>query len=219
MISIGETSLIIVIETIILLLASTIILFYLWRKNYRKYIVCMNDKNSQSHSTPQATVEHYLTTEIKLTTARFESLFTPDDHGSVEVSESDILILRKKYLEMESELLSSADRDDNFWSRFVKQLQGLLDELQLVKRMKLTAATEDAEEELFQLKKIMELQNTELEYILANIDDNELKLEIKDLKEKLVALSRSHKELSFCIITLEDENQFLRNQISGLLKL
>ena len=65
----------------------------------------------------------------------------------------------------------------------------------------------------------MEEQNEEFETLLAGLDNNDGELERDALKEKLSTLSRSHKELSHCISVLEDENEFLRKQIKGLLEI
>ncbi|MGD8784355.1 MAG: hypothetical protein PVG75_07945, partial [Thioalkalispiraceae bacterium] len=140
------------------------------------------------------------------------------DRQHTEIIEPDCLLLRKKYLELEKELLGNTEREDNFWANLSANLRRIIQDCYLVKRLKLKEIKEDAEEEINELKTIMEEQTEEFESLLAGLDSDSNVIEIAAVKDKLSTLSRSHKELSHCIAVLEDENQFLRNQIRGLLE-
>jgi len=216
-ISINEVSLSIIIQVIILLVFSSLILYFLWRNSVKKLKASLATAATQTETSPSASVEHYLATEIKLTESRFDLLYKNADHENVEVVEADLLTLRTHYLNLEKELLDTMEREDVFWTNLAKKLRRTLHDCHLVKRLKLKAASEDAEEEIKELRAVMEAQQGELENLLSGLENEDSELEQETLKEKLTTLSQSHKELSHCIAILEDENQFLRNQIKGLL--
>lgn len=219
MISINEITVFLIIQTIILLILSSLIFFFLWWNSRKKLSQHMAAFQDHQEPTPSATIEHYLTTEIKLIEGRFDLLFQDADRQSLNIVEPDWLVLRKKYLELEKELLENTEREDLFWDRLGENLRQILNDCYLVKRLDLKQAMEDAEEEINELKSIMETQNQELENLLTGLDGNNVELEVNSLKDKLTTLSNSHRELSHCIAVLEDENRFLRNQIKGLLEI
>lgn len=90
-----------------------------------------------------ASLEHYLTTEIKLTQSRLDMFDKENDLQESEFAESDWLLLRKNYLDLEKELLSSAEREDDFWINIGDKLKSLLSSCHLVKRIKLKKVQED----------------------------------------------------------------------------
>ncbi|MGD9384917.1 MAG: hypothetical protein PVF28_00095 [Thioalkalispiraceae bacterium] len=218
MISVGELTLFVVIQIIITLAILLIIFFLLWRNSRKQLIKCISDSNKRQKASPTASIENYLTTESKLTEGRFDLLYQDSDRQHTEIIEPDCLLLRKKYLELEKELLGNTEREDNFWANLSANLRRIIQDCYLVKRLKLKEIKEDAEEEINELKTIMEEQTEEFESLLAGLDSDSNVIEIAAVKDKLSTLSRSHKELSHCIAVLEDENQFLRNQIRGLLE-
>ncbi len=219
MITINEISLSIIIQVIILLIFSSLILYFLWRNSQNKLKTCLATTDNNNEQSASASVEHYLATEIKLTDGRFDLLYQDKDHEDLEIVEPDWLSLRSRYLELEKEFLDSAEREDAFWANLGKKLRRILQDCHLVKRLKLKAANEDAEEEIKELRAVMEAQQGELDHLLSGFESDDTELEQDVLKEKITTLSNSHKELSHCIAILEDENQFLRKQIKGLLEL
>lgn len=209
MINIGEISAFLIIQTIILLACSTVIFLFLWRNSRKKLSQYKISVEDQEEVPPTVSIEHYLTTEIKLTEGRFDLLFKDEDREHTDIVEPDCLVLRKKYLELEKEILETTDREDPFWASLGKNLRRMLEDCHLVKRLKLKATKEGAEEEIQQLQSIMEAQNEELDSLLAGLNSEDDELELEALKEKL----------SHCISVLEDENGFLRKQIKGLLEI
>jgi len=218
-ITLNEISLSIIIQVLILLIFSSIILYFLWRNSQKKLKTCLATTNNENEQSPSASVEHYLAAEIKLNDGRFELLYEDKDHDDIEIVEPDWLSLRSRYLELEKEFLDSIEREDEFWANLGKKLRRILQDCHLVKRLKLKAANEDAEEEIKELREVMEAQQSELDDLLSGLGSDDTELEQEALKEKLTTLSNSHKELSHCIAILEDENKFLRDQIKGLLEL
>lgn len=219
MTTVGEFTVIVVIQTIIILTSTSVIFFFLWFRAKNKLRNQASKITAMEQTSPVSSLQHYLSTEIKLTKGRFDLLFKDADRQHVDIIEPDWLLLRNKYLELELSFLGSQDRNDPFWTSLGKSLRQILNDCYMVKRLKLKTAEADANEEIHDLKSIINSQNEELESLLAGLENEESKIELKNVKQKLDVLSRSHKELSHCIAILEDENFFLRNQISGLLKL
>ena len=178
----------------------------------------MDSANENKSVSPIVSVEHYLTTEIKLTDGRFDLLYPNDDLQGEMFVEPDRLKLRKNFLEMEKELLNHNEREDVFWFDLNKKIEQLLGDSNLVKRLKIKAVSEDDEDEQKEMKMLLKSQYDHFDDIFAGLDGAKSEAEISELKDKLLAVIRSHTELAHCVYILEDENVFLRNQIQGLLK-
>jgi len=217
MISIGEISFIIIIQLIILLVMLAVFLLFLLRSKNKKIRALMLASNSHNEVSPSASLEHYMTTEIKLTTARFDLFYKDDDLQSEVFAEPDWLILRKNFLEIEKELLVSDEREDAFWLEIGKKLKKLLSNTNLVKRIKTKEVQDDDEDELKEMKLLLKSQYDEFDNLYLELEGDKSEAEVKELKEKLTSIIRSHTELSHCIYILEDENLFLRDQIKEIL--
>ena len=165
-----------------------------------------------------ASTEHYLTAEIKLTQSRFDMFYKEDDLNESEFAEPDWLLLRKNYLDLEKTLLSSAEREDDFWVNIGDKLKSLLSSSHLVKRIKLKEVQEDEEDEIKEMKSLLKSQYDDFDDLYLKLEGEKSEAEVVELKEKLNSIIRSHTELSQCVFILEDENKFLREQISSLLK-
>ena len=215
MISLSQISFIIIIQTIIFLLMLSGILVFLLRSKNKQ--IKKSSKGEGNHSSISS-VEHYFTTEIKLTQNRFDLFYKDEDFQEGVLAEPDWLRLRKNFLEMEKEILSSTDREDAFWVELGKKLKKLLSISLLVKRIKVKDIDEDDEDEIKEMKALLKSQHDDFDDILLALEGEKGAEEIAKLKEKLNSIVRSHTELSQCIFILEDENKFLRDQISSLLK-
>ena len=165
-----------------------------------------------------ASTEHYLTAEIKLTQSRFDMFYKEDALNESEFAEPDWLLLRKNYLDLEKTLLSSAEREDDFWVNIGDKLKSLLSSSHLVKRIKLKEVQEDEEDEIKEMKSLLKSQYDDFDDLYLKLEGEKSEAEVAELKEKLNSIIRSHTELSQCVFILEDENKFLREQISSLLK-
>ena len=215
MISLSQISFIIIIQTIIFLLMLSGILVFLLRSKNKK--IKKSLKGEENHSSISS-VEHYFTTEIKLTQNRFDLFYKDEDFQEGVLAEPDWLRLRKNFLDMEKEILSSTDREDAFWVELGKKLKKLLSISLLVKRIKVKDIDEDDEDEIKEMKGLLKSQHDDFDDLILKFEGEKSAEEIAKLKEKLNSIVRSHTELSQCIFILEDENKFLRDQISSLLK-
>lgn len=196
---------------------SVFLLFLLRSKNkqLKKLKHIANDDKDESST---SSVEHYLTAEIKLTQSRFDLLYKDENFQGGVLSEPDWLRLRKNFLDMEKEILSSTDREDAFWVDLGKKLKKLLSISLLVKRIKVKDIDEDDEDEVKEMKALLKSQHEDFDDLLLKLEGEKNAAEIAELNEKLSVIMRSHTELSQCLYMLEDENKFLRDQINSLLK-
>lgn len=193
---------------------SGFLLFLLRSKNKQ---IKKSSKGEEDHSSTSST-EHYFTTEIKLIQNRFDLFYKDEDFQEGVLAEPDWLRLRKNFLDMEKEILSSTDREDVFWLELGNKLKKLLSTSHLVKRIKVKDIDEDDEDEIKEMKALLKSQHDDFDDLLLKFEGEKSAEEIATLKEKLNSIVRSHTELSQCIFILEDENKFLRDQIGSLLK-
>lgn len=218
MVSIGGVTFIIIIQSIIVLTVLSVFLFFLLRLKNKKIKTLMSGVNEHKNISPTASVEHYLTTEIKLTQGRFDLLYPDDDLQGEFFSEPDRLILRRNFLEMEKELLNHNERADVFWFDLNKNIKKILGEHNLVKRLKIKEIKEDDDDEQKEMKILLKSQYDDFDNIFAGLEGAKNEAEISELKDKLQVVIRSHTELAHCIFILEDENSFLRKQVNELLQ-
>lgn len=68
------------------------------------------------------------------------------------------------------------------------------------------------------MKSLLKSQYDDFDDLYLKLEDEKSETEVAELKKKLNSIIRSHTELSQCVFVLEDENKFLREQISSLLK-
>lgn len=217
MISMSAISFIIIIQSIIFLLILAVFLFYLLRSKNKKLNKLMLDSKNHGEVSSSSSVEHYLTAEIKLTSNRFDLFYQNEDRQHADFSEPDWLQLRRSFLETEKELLLHEERDDAFWVELGSKLKTILNDHHLVKRIKIKEINDDEEDEIKEMKSLLKSQYDDFDNLYAELEGDKSEAEIKELKEKLTAIIRSHTELSHCIHMLEDENVFLRDQIKELL--
>ena len=218
MISLDPVAFIIIVQTILLLIMVVAVLLFMLRAKNKKLKVIYQKKSEEDEVSPTASIEHYLMTETKVTSARYESLYKEEDLQQKEITEPDLLILRKNFLELEKELLSDKERSDEFWDGLKEKFKNLLNKSQLVKRLTTKEVSDDDEEDVQEMKKLLKAQYDEFDELYITLEGQKSEDEIKKIKEKLSSVIRSHTELSHCMYILEDENKFLREQINSLLK-
>lgn len=220
MIEVDEIAFSIIIQLIIVLALLCAIFLVLWRraKSRLKKLSQGNESDADTnYASPDASTESYLTTEIKITESRFEQLYANSGIESAEITEGDILLLRKYLLEFEKEQLVTKEREEDFWLNLFKSVLQIVKNLKLAKRQKPVASDSD-EDEIKELKNLLEQQVSELENAMSVLEQDQGESNEEELKKKLLSISRSHKELSHCVYLLEDENMFLRDQIQSLLQ-
>lgn len=213
MINIGQVPFIIIIQTIIFLIILSAFLLFLLRIKNKQLKKLMPVAKDHVDASSDASTEHYLTAE-----SRFDMFYKEDDLQESEFAEPDWLLLRKNYLDLEKTLLSSAEREDDFWVNIGDKLKSLLSSSHLVKRIKLKEVQEDEEDEIKELKSLLKSQYDDFDDLYLKLEGEKSETEVAELKQKMKDIIRSHTELSHCLYILEDENMFLRDQIQGLLK-
>jgi len=216
-VSIGGITFIIIIQFLMIFIILSAFLFYLLRLKNKKIKALSNTITEIKEISPLASVEYYLTAEIKLTEARFGLLFSDDDLLKEEFGESDWLNLRKNFLEVEKDLLTEQGNLDVLWANIGDKFKNILKNNYLVKRIKIKEVTDDDESDVKEMKTLLKSQYDDFDNLYAEMDGDKSEAEMSKIKEKLSSIIRSHTELTHCIYILEDENIFLREQIKGLL--
>lgn len=218
MITMSEIAFILMIQAKIILAVLVVFLFYLIHVKNKQFKQLKNELQTRTEVSPTASTEHYLTAEIKLTLGRFDSLYSEKDLSSLSLAEPDWLFLRQNILEIEKDLLSATEREEDFWLGMGKKYTGILKKANLVKRIKVKeVAPDEAGDEREDMTLLLQSQHSVFEELQNDLVGEKNEAEIIKLSDKLKAVARSHTELSHCIYVLEDENTFLRNQIQGLL--
>ena len=195
------------------------ILFFLLRAKNKKLSTLQAAASIESEEkveSPLASVEYYITAELKLSQSRFDMLFKEEDLLESEFGEPDWITLRTGYLEIERTLLTSSNRMDDFWLYLGDKLRKLLSKNNLVKRLKIKDIDSDDEEEVREMKSLLKAQYDDFDSLSLELAGQKSEEEVKKIKEKLMNIIRSHTELSHCVHVLESENSFLRDQIHGL---
>ncbi|MDH5661233.1 MAG: hypothetical protein OEY65_09565, partial [Gammaproteobacteria bacterium] len=114
MVSISGITFFIIIQTLIVFVILSAFLFFLLRSKNKKIKALANTVSEFNDVSPLASVEYYLTAEIKLIEGRFALLYSEEDLLKEYFGEADWLSLRRGFLEIEKALLKN-DNLDNFW--------------------------------------------------------------------------------------------------------
>lgn len=169
----------------------------------------------------------YLFTEEKLTRNRHSVVTSAPTLGDHEVAAGASLALRADFLQMEHDLNKLEDRDDAFWQSFEERMRALIDRhipqkpatvleaAPLLPGNSSEAVNEDAE----QLKELVGAQVDTIKTLrkrLSEVIDDDVKRQ--EFEEHVNHIERTNKEMAGCVTVLEDENEFLREQIAALLK-
>jgi hypothetical protein len=216
-VSIGGITFIIIIQLLIVFIILSAYLYFLLRLKNKKIKALSNTVSESDEVSPLASVEYYLTAEIKLIEGRFGLLFSDEDLLNEEFGEADWLTLRKGFLEIEKELLTEQNRLDALWEDTGDKVKSILKNNHLVKRMKVLEVNDDDVEVEKEMKTLLKSQYDDFDNLYAEMEGAKSEAEVSQLKEKLSSIIRSHTELTHCMYILEDENLFLRNQVKGLL--
>jgi len=215
-VSISGITFFIIIQTLIVFVILSAFLFFLLRSKNKKIKALANTVSEFNDVSPLASVEYYLTAEIKLIEGRFALLYSEEDLLKEYFGEADWLSLRRGFLEIEKALLKN-DNLDNFWIAIGDNFKNILKINHLVKRIKVKEVNEDDEDDVKEMKILLKSQYDDFDNLYAEMEGAKSEAEVKQLKEKLSSIIRSHTELTHCVYILEDENLFLRNQINELL--
>ena len=217
MVSIGGITFIIIIQLLIVFIILAAYLYFLLRFKNKKIKALSNTVSEYKEISSLASVEYYITAEIKLIEGRFGLLFSDEDLLNEEFGEADWLTLRKSFLEIEKELLTEQNRLDALWADTGDKIKSILKNNHLVKRIKVKEVNGDDEDDVKEMKVLLKSQYDDFDNLYAEMEGAKSEAEVSQLKEKLSSIIRSHTELTHCMYILEDENLFLRDQIKGLL--
>lgn len=219
MVNISEITFVIIVQVIVMLLMLAVFLWFLLRSKNKKIKALQlagREVKKEEGASPLASVEYYITAELKLAETRFDMLFKEEELLEPEFSEADWITLRKKFLEIEKSLLMSENRLDNFWLFLGDKLRKLLKETHLVKRINTKESREGDDDDVKEMKSLLKSQYDDFDSMYLELEGEKTDEEIKELKARLTKIIRNHTELSHCIHMLESENSFLRDQIQGL---
>lgn len=164
----------------------------------------------------EANAAAYFAAELQATQAQLDAQRETDPQISAVA-----LSLRSAYLSLERELAQGKQRDADFWQRAQQEISALLTahsptvESLANAGVALVEPADEAEsarvKQLFdaQIATISELKEA-LAAMMAEHPEGEA------LLGQLDAIGRANREMSMCVSILEDDNAFLRGQISAL---
>ena len=222
MIRVHAATLLVLLELLLMSIAAGVYLYFRGRR--QKVNNAADGTKASAEKNPDA--GQYLLTEEKLTRNRHAVITSAtklDDH---DVAVGAALALRADYLQMEYELNALEERDDAFWQSFDERMRALLNThippkietaLEAVPLLPKTSEAKNADAE--QLKELVGAQVDtikNLRWRLTEAIGDDLKRQ--ELEQHLNHIERTNKEMASCVSILEDENEFLRKQITELLK-
>jgi hypothetical protein len=157
---------------------------------------------------------HYLATELQRTRGRLEGLGgSPTGANS---STTGRLALRAELLQMEAEWAGLPEQDDEAWNRLDTRMQALLARATAASGPPANPAAEKNEVATKQLldEQLVAIENLKAAMVTAASHPEAGLI----LQTQFEQLGRTARELTFCVAILEDENQFLRDQVRALLQ-
>ena len=164
-------------------------------------------------------VTHYLATELQRTRGRLEGLGGAALGAGASASIAGRLALRVELLQMEAEWAGQTGHDDAAWNGLDERLRGLLARDAVAPMSPAPSAASAGGSDVVETKSLFDEQHTTIEQLKADIAAAVTNSEVTEsLQAKLDKLGRTARELTFCVSILEDENQFLRDQVQALLR-
>jgi hypothetical protein len=221
MISFSLITLLVVLEGIVALLIVIGVLVWRLRKARTRDRITYID-GSDAHPTPAL----YLESEVAKTRTHLESL-TADPTQTA-------LSLRAALLAVEAELSQSLpeERNREFWQDLADRLGGIVtasgysSEAIAVKAAQAPAgqAAQTGNLEDTDVAELVDQQAKTIDYLRNYIQElldqyGHQPSPDLNISDKFDQLERANKELNGCVEILEDENEFLREQIAALLKM
>lgn len=165
----------------------------------------------------EANAAAYFAAELQSTQAQIDRQAEGDPQALTA------LALRSAYLDVERELAQGQLRDPAFWSRAQDRITALLAQQPAVASESAVASGDEVvyqqndEEDSVRVKLLFDAQiatiNELKEALAALAGDN---AEGQSMLAQLDKISRTNREMSMCVSILEDDNTFLREQISAL---
>lgn len=157
----------------------------------------------------------YLGAEVQRCQARLDGLKAQEPNAKAYTW----LSLRIELLRLEQDLAARKEHDDAYWLQVRERLQTMLAaHAPALAASAAVAQGATAEEDKVNVEQIIKDQDKTLEILLQRVVQDVIDpAKQKELVEHVEKLARANRELSFCVTTLDDENQFLRDQVRALL--
>ncbi len=222
MIRVHAATLLVLLELLLMTIGAGVYLYFWGRR--QKVKTATEGAHASAEKNPDA--GQYLLTEEKLTRNRHAVITSATNLDDHEVAVGAALALRADFLQMEYELNALEERDDAFWRSFDNRMRALLDThtppktepaLEAVPLLPKSSEAKNADAE--QLKELVGAQVDtikNLRWRLTEAISEDLKRQ--ELEQHLDHIEHTNKEMASCVSILENENEFLRNQIVELLK-
>jgi len=218
MIRVHAATLLVLLELLLMSIGAGIYLYFWGRR--QKVNNAIEVSKTSAEKNPDA--GQYLLTEEKLTRSRHAVVTSATNLDDHDVAVGAALALRADYLQMEHELNALEERDDAFWQSFDERMRALLDTHTLQKTVTVPLLPKGSEAKNKDAEQLKELVGAQVDTIknlrwrLTEAIGDDLKRQ--ELEKHIDHIEHTNKEMASCVSILEDENEFLRNQISELLK-
>jgi len=218
MIRVHAATLLVLLELLLMSIGAGVYLYFWGRR--QKVNNSIEVSNASAEKNPDA--GQYLLTEEKLTRSRHAVITSATNLDDHDVATGAALALRADYLQMEYGLNELEERDEAFWQSFDERMRALLDTHTRQKTVTLPLLAKGSEAKNKDAEQLKELVGAQVDTIknlrwrLTEAIGDDLKRQ--ELEGHIDHIEHTNKEMAGCVSILEDENEFLRNQISELLK-
>jgi len=205
------------LEAVVILAALSGYLFFRLRTTRSRIKQTSTRPPSREESEPRVArldIVQYLGRELERTSARV-------GHAKATSDTRLWLDLRAAVLQLEQEWAQQDDRSELFWRALAGRLEQLAKEHGLVPARSVPSGHE---EDKAGLADVVERQTHTIAFLKTYINDVLTQIGKRQdvgpvLDQEFEKLEHVNRELRQCVDVLEDENQFLRDQIAALLKL
>ena len=210
---------IVLAQSLIFAIAASVAFYFLWRRAVKKLktrkIPEAQQETPQTQDKPDARI--YLGAEQQASHDHYVAIPLEDEEGLSEaaITKRLLLQLREDYLALEKRYVSQPGKHkDKYWSEFVDDLRQLLVQHGLYTTINAKAHNKDD----IGLLKTIGVQKDKIDELRLSIKDNiEAEQIAAQLGEILDILQDKNGEISEGIHVLENENDFLREQVQELI--
>lgn len=164
-------------------------------------------------------IAQYLAVELQRTRGRLDNQGGVTPGAGASASTAGRLALRVELLQIEEEWSSQTEHDDAAWSELDERLRRLLAQDAAAPKSPAPSSATVGGSDVVETKGLFDEQHMTIEQLKADIAAAVSSSDATEsLQAKLDKLGRTARELTFCVSILEDENQFLRDQVRALLQ-
>jgi len=223
----SPTLTLILIQTVILAIVASVVFFVLWRRAVKKTKTVYVQETEHTSSARQETSadddddddddDGYLEKEHALSKYHIETILYSDEDSASGTAISDrmLLQLRADYLSIEKKYAAkSAKRDDIYWKVLINDVKDLLRQHDMFSVIQSKARNKEDTGLPAQLARLDENGRQLEELIETDASPADISTQLKNIAEMLTSI---HAEVSEGISVLENENDFLREQVQELI--